>query len=395
MTIIEEHNKMMTGTRKTFSWLLLLSLLAASCQATTGTSTTPGELAAPVYLEEVIPPCTPLHGSTSDPCVPGSPGRVESRSTAADVDLLDFPPTISDILYGNILPESETFPGFMKHIVVRGTVQSGTTRCHDYYMKLANYVPERYRINEGIVQVHCFADVRVNDYLVGEGPPDLTVGLHREIISYEEDRDGMIEAFGGEDVWLENLLDNPAARTASVYEGKELVLFLRLPFAITIEAFVADGAFSVWFVQRNDDNPPRAVAQGMKWIRIPNRNLVNITLAELERQIVEAAANRTAVTGGRIGTDPTLPLLITDANHLGTYYGAVGAVYDGSEHSTVLPPPVPGAEDPPQPPANTGEGDTTTPTTDPEQTTTTIPTPGGEDSPGTPGENHPPPTPGQ
>ena len=49
-------------------------------------------------------------------------------------------------------------------------------------------------------------------------------------------------------------------------------------------------------------------------------------LSELIPQIKEAAEERTAITGGRIGAHSSLPLLVTDANKLQDYYGAVGAV---------------------------------------------------------------------
>ena len=66
-------------------------------------------------------------------------------------------------------------------------------------------------------------------------------------------------------------------------------------------------------------------------------------LSELIPLIKEAAEERTAITGGRIGVHSSLPLLVTDANKLQDYYGAVGAVYEG-EGATVLPPPAPGGD---------------------------------------------------
>ncbi len=92
--------------------------------------------------------------------------------------------------------------------------------------------------------------------------------------------------------------------------------------------------------------PRRAVARGIRFIRTAgNRSLADIPLAELERQIAEAAVNRTAVTGGRIGTDASLPLLISDANDLRTHYKAIGAVYVTTEspeddyENVTFPPP--------------------------------------------------------
>jgi len=263
-------------------------------------------------------------------------------------------------------------------------------------MKLANYIENR--SDEGLIQVHCFADVRVNEYLVGTGPPDLTVSLHREVTSFLDlegylDREETIEFYGGEDVWIANLFDDPAGRTAQAYEGKELVLFLGLPFAITLEAFVTSNVFTVWFVQRDEDGTVTAVAEdvGMIWDTEKRKDAV-MPLAELEKKIAAAAASRNALTGGRIGTDASLPLLVSDANDLRTHYKAIGAVYrtsespdDDSQHYTVLPPPVPGAEDREQPPVTTGEEDDGSPGTVPvpggedDGSSGTVPVPGGED----------------
>ena len=109
--------------------------------------------------------------------------------------------------------------------------------------------------------VHCFAEVRVNEYLVGEGPPVLTVSLHRESLHLTSEggyRESFIAQNGGEDQWVDNVLDFPAGRAEEVYAGKELVLFLRIP-TITVEAWDTELELAVWFVQRTGDNPPRAV----------------------------------------------------------------------------------------------------------------------------------------
>ena len=68
-------------------------------------------------------------------------------------------------------------------------------------------------------------------------------------------------------------------------------------------------------------------------------------LADLVREVKQAHENRLVITEGRIGVEPFLPMLVTDANMLQDYYGAVGAVYEG-EGATVLPPPVPGGDEP-------------------------------------------------
>ena len=53
-------------------------------------------------------------------------------------------------------------------------------------------------------------------------------------------------------------------------------------------------------------------------------------------------------------------MLITDAHHLRDYYTSVGAVYDDTENATVLPPPVPGEDDPTAPTLPVNDGTTVT-----------------------------------
>jgi len=157
---------------------------------------------------------------------------------------------------------------------------------------------------------------------------------------------------------VDNALDFPARRTGAVYEGKELVLFLGIP-TLTVEAWETELLMAVWFVQQTGNNPPRVVERNIRLARTSEqRARMNLTLAELERQVKAAATNRVVVTGGRIGMASDLPMLVTDANDLRTHYGAIGAVYDDPTQTPAKPPPVPGAEDPEEPPANTGENET-------------------------------------
>ena len=224
--------------------------------------------------------------------------------------------------------------------------------------------------------IHCFAEVRISEYLVGEGPPELTVSLHREGLKLPT-RDGYRDAFialhGGEDEYVDNALDFPALRTAAAYEGKELVLFLRIPATIAVEAWSTGLLLSVWFVQRTGDDPPRAVSIDIGLaVTSEQRAQLDIPLAELELQAREAATNRVAVTGGRIGIASNLPMLVTDANEVRTYYGAVGAVYGDPARSPATPPPVPGGDEPQAPLARTGAPETT-------DDDRTPPTPGDDD----------------
>ena len=266
-------------------------------------------------------------------------------------------------------------------IIIRGTVISDTTRCDIYpWGKISNLIESPhlpFPPHQGFY-LDCFVDVRINEYLVGVGPPQLTVLI--ETTSF-----GLLDPDGWEEItdeWIDFTFDNPDSRVASAFEGRELVLFLDAPDSLVMEVWHVQRGTPLWFVQRHGDEV-RAVSEHLPWARTDqHRSKLNMSLSELTAEIKQAAQDRIAITGGRIGKDPTLPMLVTDANKLRDFFGAVGAVYDGDD-ATILPPPLPGEDGPVQDPATTDEEaetegeptgpgeDTTTSTTDETTTTTT------------------------
>lgn len=106
----------------------------------------------------------------------GPPPRVESLLVTASQNFVREAPNFTDMLLGTDLPGIS-----VPHIVVRGTVQADTTRCELYPMKLPNYSSTSIDVSES-ADYYCFVDIAIGDYLVGEGPPRLTVGIHREVI---------------------------------------------------------------------------------------------------------------------------------------------------------------------------------------------------------------------
>ena len=116
----------------------------------------------------------------------------------------------------------------------------------------------------------------------------------------------------------------------------------------TVEAWETVGyEYSLWNITREEDGL-RAISTAFNLAVSPEqRQAMNRPLNEVIRELKEAVQSRDIVNEGRIGLDSSLPEIITDANNLQDYYKAVGLVYEG-ENATVLPPPVPGAEDPEQ-----------------------------------------------
>ena len=118
------------------------------------------------YLAEEIPPCTPVTGSSVDPCEQGAEGALTTSSGGLIV--FDVPLGAKSILYG-----APTTPMYTTHVVLRGTYLPGTVRCTSgNRIRYPSYVGDRQSERRFI---YCFADVRVNAYLLGTGPSTLTV----------------------------------------------------------------------------------------------------------------------------------------------------------------------------------------------------------------------------
>ena len=354
-------------------------LLFLSCSNTpmldTGPATTDTR---PIdYLAKVTSPCTPIGDSGQDPCEVGTVfyGETSSSINASLHPLGDRRPNFTDRFLGTDLTGR-----LIPHIAIRGTAQPGTTRCEVYSVTLANYVESSFDPNETLFY-YCFVDITVGEYLVGTGPPTLTVAMHRENIwplnvdEWPDVRESWIKA-----------LSDPRARTAAAYEGRELVMLLRPTSTIKVEAWTSRGLFTLWFVQRGDGDEIRAVAQEMYLAETEEqRSSLDLLLSDLVSQIRAAGAARAAwiaaaedssesrsvtsstssgasttvttqagivrPTGG-IGARSPVPVLVTDANYLRDLYVEVGATYVGEEATTVMPPPKP-----PPPGVSTNVGD--------------------------------------
>ena len=292
-------------------------------------------------LSVVIPPCTPLDGVDRDPCSLQLPPSIHPGGLTSSIPFfVKDPPSFDDIMTGMGM--------YTPHIVVRVTVAPGTTRCEGYPTKDFAYLGGSI---SDITNYWCFADVRVNEYIVGAGPPTLTIGLLRNTflpagdLDWERDKDWAIEH------WFKN----PAARVAATYEGRELVLFLGPTPTMTVEAWTVGGGWDTWFVRREPDTDPPGVTAAFRW---ENRVVSEADLDDLITEVTAAAAARTAAdqtstarSSTESATQPTTtvaefrdrppPYLVTRADQLRDFYIAGGAVYEGDNATTVLPPPAP------------------------------------------------------
>ena len=162
---------------------------------------TPTPTVAPAfsYLTEEIPPCTPLTGSTEDPCesrwkrAPGSRG------------LGDLPYLVSDLLRPAV-------PFIATHVVLRGTYLPGTVRCTSGHRFRWPSYTGRGQVSSGLY-IYCFADVRVNAYLLGTGPSTLTVAVYSS--PYQRGK-----YLGDEDYGLEQLESRRLAYERASVRGR-------------------------------------------------------------------------------------------------------------------------------------------------------------------------------
>ena len=308
----------------TVALLFAMLLLLAACESEPTPSPYEG------YLTEEIPPCTPVTGSSVDPCDPGAERFEGSIAPGSLPDLGDEPWSIREMLAGPL-------PGFrVPHLMLRVSYLPDTVRCTagDHYRPppyLADEWDER--------SFKCYVDVRANAYLLGSGPPTLTVLFFIDYVYASYAEEGLVE----------KQRQQFEALFSGLFQGREHVIFLGPPDDLSSEAWRFLG---YWDVQRREDGTVIAVHPDRDhWRSLrPDdyqtyRSMLEMDLPALTQAVTTANQARVSEFGGRTGADAGLPLLVTDANQLRQYYTSVGA-YDHPDGTPVPPPPVPGEGDP-------------------------------------------------
>ena len=228
-------------------------LLLGACDSHQSNST---ENAAIKYLTEEIPPCTPVAGSSVDPCEPRGPietfGAAGGESPAYHTE---DPLTIHQFLDGSSLP-------FIPHIVLRGTYVPDTVRCTsgDPY-RMPSYEGPDFLQNS--VLINCYADVRVNGYILGKGPAQLTVLVDFHHYWHGYYAEWAADENTTEQVVVERLrsaheiiLEKGSERTSDGIYVREVILFVGPGHSHAHEVWaVAD----TWYVQRREDGTVIAV----------------------------------------------------------------------------------------------------------------------------------------
>ncbi len=373
-------------------------ITGAACSTPFGDSYSGAEMTRPSvnYLSGTVLPCTPVEGLVADPCRgveldsvdltsedPESSGSFDGTDTFPVTTYGKAEPdTVSELLY-------ERLPFGSAHLVVRGVVLPKSARCELYNFVVNNFDdPVTYAIIEHSVGdlnlYQCLQEVLVREYIVGRGPTVLTVIMDRQTVYLQENESWDAVKGDGLSAQSETLIK----RVERVYSGREMVLFLKPARSLRVEAWTSASPFFHWFVQKRDGEM-RAIVEGVEGFDKSDTetySMVDRLLSEFVTEINQTASKRAGLYDGLVGANTNSPQLVTDANKLQEYYVAAGAVYEGEDKTTVLPPSPPADFVPPStttapsttttvPPSTSSTVEATTSTTAAPSSTTTIPDP--------------------
>ncbi len=324
-----------------------IPVLALTVTATSSVVPTPTSAPALPPLQQLdaalsgqeIPPCTPVPGTSVDPCELDAP-RSDMTSASYIPDLGDAPSSVRWML------EDEKFHR-TAHLVARGTYLPNTVRCtsDDPFRPSAvgvdvSDLPENALVDylEDAYSLKCYTDVRVNSYILGNGPSTLSVIFY--MLGYRNDSFATEDRAGQEGV--EELRQAFETDFADALAGREHVIFLAPPLELSSLAWMLGAR---WDVQRKEDGTIIAVHPDRDlWLRLrpddfqTHRTALELTLPALTQAVTVAHQARLTEHGGRIGADSDLPMLISNANQLRRFYTA--ARLSGFPDDPAPPPPL-------------------------------------------------------
>ena len=230
------------------------------------------------------------------------------------------------------------------HLVVRGTYIPGTVRCiADNTARYPSYigVPNK-SFPEGVSAFKCYADVRINAYVVGSGPSTLTV-LVRAFRYWSNATPEAIERLRSnyERFFIEGGNAYGITAPADGIGGREAILYLGPAIDVSIESW---RVYTTSDVQRREDgtivvvHPDRDAWRTLSPTDYQTyRSTLEMELPAFTQAATAAHQARLIEYGGRIGPEENLPMLVSDANQLRRYYNEVGA-YSHPEGPPSQPP---------------------------------------------------------
>ena len=304
-----------------FFAMLITLLLLAACEASPPSSTPPHTpTTAPEYLAEEIPPCTPAVGSLVDPCEPDllwsdSAGIYGIGSEPRGLRLF-----LGDGSYGW---------ASLTHLVVRGTFLHGAVRCTSEgdLFRPPSYLDVSWFLQSNTKSIKCYADVRVNSYVLGSGSSTLTVMLKKYRYWYSWEQEVVDEWIG----YMERLLieggdgsDFRVLVPQGGYEGREMILFVGPAVDASTEVLQV---FHTWDVERREDGTAIAVHpfRGHWSSSDTYRSRLEMEMPVFTQAVAAANQERIDEYGGRTAADDGYPMLVTDSNHLSQFLTDISA----------------------------------------------------------------------
>lgn len=322
----------MTARVKQLTLLLaVLALALAACD--TGKRPAPTPTPEPKYLTEEMPPCEPVPGSAMDPCE-----ILPSRTAGAHQVVGSEPLRLSIYLNGWGSDVHVT------HLVLRGTYLPGTVRCIDHGMlyRRPPYDSEWGGSRWNSIAVYCYADVRVSAYVLGTGPPILTVLVYYVDYWPEEEREYVEGLRSRLEQWLlEGGESNRMTVPEGGFEGREEILFVGPTVDASAETWEV---YHRWDVQRREDGTVVAVHPHRDYWSYDEadyqayRTRLEMELPAFTQAVISANQERVDEYGGRTAAGERYPMLVTDANRLPQFMIDIGA-YDHPGGPPVAPPP--------------------------------------------------------
>ena len=230
------------------------------------------------------------------------------------------------------------------HLVVRGTYLPGTVRC---IAENTHRAPPYTSLGDwstptGIGLVKCYTDVRVNAYILGSGPPSLTVVVQEIHYWWDVDQEKVEELRGSaERVFIEGGYHPRVNVPADGIAGREEILFVGPAVDASVESWQV---FTTWDVEERDDGTVIAVHPNRDAWRTLSptdyqtyRSALEMELPAFAQAVTMANQSRVTEYGGRVAADTTYPMLVTDANQLRQFFTNIGA-YSHPEGPPSQPP---------------------------------------------------------
>ena len=287
-----------------------------------------------------IPPCTPRPESDRDPCerrVPWEWPDLKYPIMVVDLIIPDPPQTVrqevDDSLNDWIL---------IPHIVVRGVVVPGSTRCstHSGTTISQNRPGQGARSSPYGNHIHCFSDVSVSEYIVGSGPRRVTFISERRPF---DNRSGDFGEVPRDEAYFADITEP----LVEAVEGYEWILWLEVPVDPTTETWNVSMRRSV---QRSTNGDIVAVSRWHRETLLGSEyaNRLDYPLDDYVAEMKSAMQYYRDLYGGKVADSPDAPSLILNADpgHLRHYLHSIGT-YDLPGFTPSPPPPAPVPTDPP------------------------------------------------